>query len=149
MSTSTPSSTIVETTGSGTGARWKREAAEGRDEGSKDRPCAVILVVRRGEDGYLVRVIPITHSAPADRADAVEVPAKTAQRLGLDERQSWIVVTEANEFMWPGPDLIPARRGDPSSVAYGMLPPALFRQVRDRLVERYRQKRLAAVRRSE
>lgn len=24
---------------------WDREAREGRDEGSKDRPCAIVLVV--------------------------------------------------------------------------------------------------------
>jgi hypothetical protein len=33
------------------------------------------------------------------------------------------VLSEANDFIWPGPDLRPAIAGDASSVAYGFLPP--------------------------
>jgi hypothetical protein len=73
----------------------------------------------------------------------------TAKRLGLDSGRSWIVVSEANDFIWPGPDLRPRRTGDATSVAYGFLPRKLFRAVRDRLVERYRAYRLATVPRTE
>jgi hypothetical protein len=38
---------------------------------------------------------------------------------------------EANEFIWPGPDLRPKPGAGAESVAFGFLPPALFRAVRD------------------
>jgi hypothetical protein len=42
----------------------------------------------------VVTVVPITHSAPPDLADAVEIPAPLKAYLGLDDMPSWIVVTE-------------------------------------------------------
>jgi hypothetical protein len=44
-------------------------------------------------------VLPITHSAPPDPADAIEIPAETKNRLGLDTDRSWVVITEANQFL--------------------------------------------------
>ena len=126
---------------------WKREAAAGRVEGARDRPCAVILVVFDRHSRQVARVLPITGSPPPDPADAIEIPGATATRLRLEGGRSWIVVGEANDFVWPGPDLRPT--GAEGSVAYGFLPPKLFRLVRDRLVERYRAGRLAAVSRGE
>lgn len=117
---------------------WEREAREGREEGVKDRPCAIVLVLLREGDAPIVRVLPVTHSAPADSADALEIPLPTKQRLGLDSDRSWVVLTEANDFIWPGPDLRPAVSGDLSSVAYGMLPPGFIRALRERVVDRWR-----------
>lgn len=82
---------------------WEREASQGREEGVKDRSCAVVLVVLDGNDQPQVRVLPITHAAPAVAADALEIPPTTKARLGLDGERSWIVLTEANDFGWPGP----------------------------------------------
>jgi hypothetical protein len=90
----------------------------------------------------LVRILPITHTPPVDATEAVEIPAVTKQRLGLDSERSWIVLTETNDFVWPGPDLRPAVSGDPSSIVYGMLPPRFFAHVRDRVVRRHRLRRL-------
>jgi hypothetical protein len=83
------------------------------------------VVDDEGEQEILV--LPITHTPPANpAADAVEIPAETKNRLGLDFDRSWIVISEANEFLWPGPDLraIPGR--DDSTIAYGTLPPRFF-----------------------
>ncbi|RAI45163.1 hypothetical protein CH341_05500 [Rhodoplanes roseus] len=128
---------------------WAREAREGREEGLEDRPCAIVLVVLRDGDAPLVRVLPVTHSPPATPADALEIPQAVKQRLGLDSDRSWVVLTEANDFVWPGPDLRPALPGDLSSAAYGFLPPGFFRVLRDRITEQYRLKRLRALPRSE
>jgi hypothetical protein len=81
---------------------------------------------------HLVTVAPITHSTPVRPEDAVEIPTATKQRLGLDSARSWVVVTEVNDFAWPGPDLRPVPH-DKTSFAYGFLPPGLFRQIRDRM----------------
>lgn len=115
----------------------------------RDRPCAIVLVLLREGDAPIVRVLPVTHSAPADPADALEIPLATKQRLGLDSERSWVVLTEANDFIWPGPDLRPAVSGEPSSVAYGMLPPGFMKVLRMRLIERWRTGRAKAFTRTE
>ena len=109
---------------------WQAEHARGREEGVKDRPCAIILVSADDAGERVVTVLPISHASPADPRLSVEIPAATKQRLGLDEARSWVVLTEANRFVWPGPDLRPLRRGDAGSVAHGLLPFGLFEEIR-------------------
>ena len=128
---------------------WKREFDAGGDEGSKDRPCAIVLIVLDDDGDKEVWVLPITHTPPANPADAVEIPALTKNRLGLDAERSWIVITEANEFVWPGPDLRPIAGRDESTIAYGVLPPRFFEYVRDQFLQRDRIKKSTRVRRTE
>lgn len=127
---------------------WEREARAGREEGVKDRPCAIVLVVLREGEHPIVRVLPITHAAPDDPADGLELPLRTKLRLGLDSERSWVILTEANDFIWPGPDLRPVKSGEPNSAVYGPLPPAFMRILRERLLALYRRKRLKSVSRS-
>ena len=103
---------------------WDREARSGREESAKDRPCAIILVVLREGVSPAVRVLPVTHTSPDDPADALEIPPLVKRRLGLDGERSWVMLTEANDFIWPGPDLRPAVSGALSTAAYGFLPGA-------------------------
>jgi hypothetical protein len=119
---------------------WESEARQGREEGVKDRPCAIILVILRDGEHPIVRVLPITHTPPSDLADALEIPAATKQRLKLDSERSWVVLTEANDFIWPGPDLRPSVSGDLNSVAYGFLPPKFMHALRLRIEQRRREK---------
>lgn len=128
---------------------WEREARQGREEGIKDRPCAIVLVVLREGEHPVVRVLPVTHVPPANPDDALEIPQATKQRLRLDTERSWVVLTEANDFIWPGPDLRPAVNGDPSSVAYGMLPPGFMKVLRERLLQRWRDRPMTATQRTE
>jgi hypothetical protein len=111
---------------------WQQEALQGNDEGVKDRPCAIVLAHQFVENETQVLVLPVTHTPPSDPNDAIEIPAETKKRLGLDDQQSWIILTEANSFVWPGPDLRPKNRNDDATdVAYGFLPQALFNKIRD------------------
>jgi hypothetical protein len=128
---------------------WEREAREGREEGTKDRPCAIVLVVLREGAHPIVRVLPVTHAPPSDPGDALEIPSITKRRLGLDSERSWVILTEANDFIWPGPDLRPAVNGDPSSITYGMLPPGFMNVLRERLLARWREKRSKVTSRTE
>jgi hypothetical protein len=79
----------------------------------------------------------------------VEIPAATKRRLGLDDERFWVVLSEANRFLWPGPDLRPARQGDARTVAYGQLPYALFEEIRKKFISAVRARRAAVVPRSE
>ena len=112
---------------------WQSEHERGQEEGVKDRPCAVILVTRQSDGDEIVTVLPVTHTPPQNLALAVEIPGPTKQRLGLDSERSWIVLTEANRFIWPGPDLRPIG-GSLDSVAYGLLPEKFFIQLQDRFI---------------
>jgi hypothetical protein len=128
---------------------WRREALAGRDEGLKDRPCAVVLALQDEDGRTRVYALPITHSAPGPGKDAVEIPAMVKARLGLDGARSWVVVDEANLFNWPGPDLRFLPGKGPESAVYGFLPPSFFRVVRDRFLAADRAKKAALVARTE
>jgi hypothetical protein len=120
-----------------------------QEEGIKDRPCAVILVTRNEDGERIVTVLPISHTPTANKALAVEIPAMVKRRLTLDDERSWVVLTEANRFIWPGPDLRPESPGDSASVCYGPLPFALFEEIRTKFIAAIRAKRATFVPRSQ
>jgi hypothetical protein len=128
---------------------WQSEYRQEREEGLKDRPCAIILAAQDDDGRTIVTVLPITHSPPQDASDAVELPLVVKKRLGLDEARSWVVVSEVNRFAWPGPDLRAVSRDEPERFEYGLLPPSLFRQIRDRFLAAAAAQRLQIVPRTE
>jgi hypothetical protein len=107
---------------------WDHEAQRGHEEGRKDRPCVIALAVQRRSDGEtLVAVLPVTHRPPEDPAAALEIPQAVKRHLGLDAERSWIVVSEGDQFVWPGYDLRKVPGTD--LYHYGFLPPRLFTAV--------------------
>jgi hypothetical protein len=114
---------------------WHSEHREGREEGQKDRPCAIVAAIRPAEAGaQRVLVLPVTHSLPQDPKLAVEIPRAVKERLRLDAERSWVLLSEWNDFTWPGPDLRRAVGADEVSIAYGMLPPGLFHSIRSQFL---------------
>jgi hypothetical protein len=115
---------------------WHSEFDRAQQEGAKERPCVLIVATTRLDpEGRLsVRVVRITHRAPADQAAAVEIPLATKRRLGLDGDRSWVILAEGNSFVWPGPDIRAVPGKLPKSIYYGPLPPKLFRQIIRQLV---------------
>jgi hypothetical protein len=128
---------------------WSHEAQEGKDEGVKDRPCAVVLTLHREGLRSAVRVLPITHTFPTDLAGAMEIPPLTKRVLCLDADRSWIILDEANDFIWPGPDLRPAVSGDWSTATYGMLPKKFMTMLMERLSHRRHLKKVKTVKQTE
>ena len=114
---------------------WLREHRQGREEGVKDRPCAIIFAADTQDGETEVLVLPVTHSPPASDASALEIPAALKHHLGLDSERSWVVYSESNAFTWPGPDLRRVGERDNSSVAYGMLPPRFFAELKQRFID--------------
>lgn len=130
---------------------WHGESLRGLEEGVKDRPCAIILtaLIDDTDDGdQKVYVLPITHAPPRNPGDAIEIPAQTKFRLGLDADRSWIMLTEVNGFIWPGPDLRPISGRGAQSVEIGLLPPRFFKVLVEKFVAHARAKRVAQVERS-
>ena len=128
---------------------WAREHRQGAEEGLKDRPCAIVAARQLIEGREVVTVVPITHSPPIDPADAIGLPVAVKRHLGMDDIPSWIIVTETNDFLWPGPDLRHVPRKRPASYVYGMLPPKLFNQLRDRILQAHLHRKLTTIPRTE
>jgi hypothetical protein len=128
---------------------WHSELMAGREEGIKDRPCAIVATIRIDDVGETrVLVLPVTHSAPAQGISAVEIPATLKRALCLDADRSWIVLAEWNEFVWPGPDLRPIPDAGERSIAYGTLTRGFFAQVRDEFITTVQAGQAKRVRRS-
>ena len=124
---------------------WHHEHRAGREEGSKVRPCVIILAVERAGDATVtVRVVPVTHSPPDDASVAFELPMAVKRHLGLDDQRSWVILDEVNEFGWPGFDLrYIARSRD--TYEYGFLPPRLFDQLVAKMGEVWARKQGKAI----
>ena len=80
---------------------WHSEHLAGREEGEKDRPCAIVAALRPADDAGETRVLllPVSHRRPAQAALAVEIPAQVKECLRLDAERSWVVLSEWNEFI--------------------------------------------------
>ncbi len=127
---------------------WTHEHDAGLEEGRKARPCAVILAREVVNGVVQVSVVPITHSPPDAASLAIEIPAAVKRHLGLDSERSWIVVSEYNAFNWPGADLAPVSRETPDQFSYGLLPPALYEEIRSLMLEGLGQKKTRQVTRT-
>lgn len=127
---------------------WSHERAIGKVDGTKSRPCAVVLAIPRGESGALQTVVaPITHSPPDEPDASIEISTALCRTLGLDDGRHWIRTDELNSFAWPGIDLRPIP-GKPGEYVYGMLPRKLFEQVRQSILDRQKSRKGAMVPRS-
>lgn len=126
---------------------WHDEHIYGAEEGRKDRPCAIVLAAIDDEGDTVVYVVPVTHSPPPQHPHAVAIPASVKRRLGLDDAPSWIVISELNQFVWPGYDLRPIARDRPDTFAWGFLPTEILEAVKRGIVANRAAGRLKSVHR--
>jgi hypothetical protein len=114
---------------------WLAEEWEGREEGAKTRPCAIVVTVQGVAAGPLRAVVcGITHARPTDD-EGIRIPPAVKAHLGLDDEESWIITSEVNLVDWDDPGIVPVA---PGRWAYGFLPPALTKAVRERIVAQMR-----------
>jgi hypothetical protein len=109
---------------------WADEAESGQEEGLKDRPVVVVVASRVVGDRTQLLVAPVTHREP-DSGEGVEIPPPVKRYLGLDRERSWIVTTELNKFIWPGPDVRIVSGDDPF---YGAIPARLYEEMRSSII---------------
>jgi hypothetical protein len=128
---------------------WKDEARTGREEGAKDRPCAVVLATRPKDGRREVVLCPITHAPPRPGETAVEIPYKVARYLQLDSDRMWIKTHEVNTLQWEEGQLpYGVSRARPDAWTFGMLPQALGRRMFEQVRENSRRQALGIVARS-
>ncbi|MEK7661327.1 MAG: type II toxin-antitoxin system PemK/MazF family toxin [Pseudomonadota bacterium] len=123
---------------------WRNQQEKGNAEGRKNRPCVIILAVENKAGETKVTVAPITSSALKNAADGVEVPLEVKKHLGLDSGNSWIIITEVNQFVWPGYDIRPIKANN-DKFDYGFIPSKLFRKVKASLFEVAKMRKLKIV----
>lgn len=113
---------------------WRDEAWNGLEYGQKRRPCAIIVAVTDEAGKIATIVAPITHTPPILPSEGIEIPPGVKSHLGLDADPAWVIVTDLNQFTWPGFDLGPIPGRKPTQYAYGMLPPRFFDQIKRRIL---------------
>jgi hypothetical protein len=112
---------------------WVEEAAAGRDQG-EDRPVCIVAASDSSIRPRFVAIVPITHSAPTDTTLGIEIPLRVRQAIGLDDKSSWVIVSEHNVDEWPNAGIQPIR-GRPGTFAYGFIPPRLFARIKARFLD--------------
>lgn len=128
---------------------WREEAERGQEEGLKDRPAVIVVLLQEAEDRTRVIVAPITHTPPADPADALAIPPATARRIGLDDRPQWVVFSDLNGFIWPGPDLRPLPGQPIETAIIGAVPAKFLATLNQRLQNALRARRARVTKRTE
>ena len=123
---------------------WSHEYKAGRSEGSKDRACVVVMTSGTGR----VLLAPIT-SHPREGSTAIDLPLVIKRRLGLDERRSWVIVSELNRFTWPGFDIRAVPGKTPSTCSYGHIPAGLLLQIRSTIDHLARKRLIRPIERDE
>ncbi len=128
---------------------WADEHAAGREEGRKDRPALVLaLAVHIEARQTHVLVLAVTHAPPRNMSDAVPFPDAEKRRLALDDIPAWIVTSEGNSFVWPGPDVRPIPGQPAGNRTYGRVSSALLRRVARAYLDNRRRQRARLVARS-
>ena len=125
---------------------WDCRCAPEEEDRVKRVP-AILLATSAGK-WIEVLALPITHTPPSNPKEAFELPPATKVRLGLDGERSWVVLTEVNWFVWPGPDL---RRVSPQrdTCLYGFLPENIFGAIRHEFLKLRGERRVRIVPRTE
>lgn len=107
----------------------------------------VVVLATIVEDGFTRLIVaPVTHSEPP-ASEGVEIPPAVKRHLRLDEERSWIVTTEVNQFIWPGPDIRPAEGSD--TPLYGAIPAELFNQTKQQISQNARAGQAVITKRTE
>jgi hypothetical protein len=61
----------------------------------------------------------------------------------------WVLVSEANRFIWPGPDVRPIAAAGERTYTYGTLPPRFMAQIKQAFAARSARVRMRIVSRTE
>lgn len=126
---------------------WKEESGQGREQGRKDRPCAIVMTSEPQDDGSRkVILCPITHAPVVEGETGLPIPLAVAQHLGLDDEPQFIKTHQLNQIVWPDGALpygvVPNRQGDWTC---GEIPQALGRAIFDQIRENAKARLLQSV----
>ena len=111
---------------------WSREASKGQVEGTKRRPCAIILRSPLPSSDRIF-LIPVTTKEPDEKIPALEIPELEARRMGLNEpMRRWIILNEINVDEIPSYVLEPNAKIGQIGVSFFRTILLEFKKVNDR-----------------
>ena len=128
---------------------WRDEARQGREEGTKDRPCVMILSVRDRGGASIVTVAPVTHSPPPASGRAVEIPPPPSSASASTTCPPGSLPTISTSSSGPAPDIRPVPGRPRGSFAYGFIPAGLYQAVRLAIIGHVRAHAVQPVRRDD
>lgn len=109
----------------------------------------MVLAAERKDDHVEVLVAPVTTKPPLGPDGSIEMPAAVRTHLGLDSERCWIVTSELNRFIWPGPDIRMVRGAGELSPYYGKVPGKLLERAREAMKTHVAAELLRITKRSE
>lgn len=115
----------------------------------KDRPTVVVLATKVRDGITEVVVAPVTTQPPRSGDESVEMPATVNAHLGLDDQRCWIITSEINRFIWPGPDIRPISGRDERTPYYGKIPGKLLEAMRAKIQKQIATGRFKVTKRTE
>ena len=112
---------------------WAGTGRRPPPDAGKSRPCLIVDLDSTSEPAIggrsILRItyLPISHVPPRTGEQALPIPPRVAQHLGLTQQASFLYTSYAVEDDWPFDlDSIP---GEPGRFDYGFIPPRLFAAV--------------------
>jgi hypothetical protein len=102
-------------------------------DAGKDRPCLIVTLQQIEEPALpgrattRVTYLPISHSAPRSDEQAIPIPPRVAQHLGLASERSYLYVSYAVQDDWPFD--VGHLPGSSDRFDYGFVPPRFFEAV--------------------
>jgi hypothetical protein len=115
----------------------------------KDRPAVVVLATTVREEAVEIVVAPVTTQPPRSNESSVEMPAVVKAHLGLDDQRCWIITSEVNRFIWPGPDIRPINGREGRTPYYGKIPGKLLEAMRANIQKQVATGRFKVTKRTE
>ena len=114
------------------------------------RKIALALTTRPNEDGLSdVYLCPMTHSPPQEGETGLEVPAKLARYLKLDDEQSWVKTHQINIVKWEKNRLpYGVVKSHDEEWVFGKLPQSFAQKVFDQVRENFQNKTLKPTQRA-
>jgi len=112
---------------------WASTGRRAPPDAGKDRPCLIVDLEHVQEPALNGRVttrvtyLPISHVPPRRDEQAIALPPRVAQHLGLTAERSYLYTSYAVEDDWPF-DLAHVP-GSNDRFDYGFVPPRLFAAV--------------------
>jgi hypothetical protein len=112
---------------------WAGAGRRAPADAGKNRPCLIVDLEQSEEPALPGRLttrvtyLPVSHIAPRRDEQAIEVPPRVAQHLGLTARRSYLYTSYAVEDDWPFD--VAHVPGSSDRFDYGFVPPRLFEAV--------------------
>lgn len=105
----------------------------------KPHPCVIVMI--KPGNPWTVGLVPITHAAQSGE-DQILITPRYRAAMGLDTKDSWVVLNEVNTAMWPSEQHASPH---PRDCLRGKVPDHLLKEILEKVGAANQQRRLMVV----